>query len=71
MRIRRSPRVKVKDIFATVRKKMYPFKYGEERLVRVCDVGPRGFSFESEDPLEVGSSFRFEDQIPRYRPGAA
>lgn len=50
---RSSPRVKVKDIPAVIRRRAFPFRLGSTESAKVIDIGPKGLTLACEAPLET------------------
>lgn len=64
---RSSPRVKVKDISAKIRRRGFLFSHGKESVVRIVDMGPKGLSFEFDRPVDPDTRFDLVLQIPGKR----
>ncbi len=64
---RSSPRVKVRDIPAVIRRKGFPFSLGREEPARVIDIGPGGLSLACESALEPDTRLALTVMIPGKR----
>ena len=64
---RSSPRVKVKDIPATIRRKGFPLTSGKPEPATVVDIGPRGLSLVCESTLEPDTRLAMTLLIPDKR----
>ncbi len=64
---RSSPRIKVKDISAKIKKRGFFFGHGKEQLVKIIDIGPNGLSFEFTQIVDPDTQFDFVLIIPKVR----
>ncbi len=64
---RSSPRVKVRDIPAVIRRKGFPFSLGREEPAKVIDIGPGGLSLACESPLDPDTRLALTVIIPEKR----
>lgn len=64
MQGRSSPRVKVRDIPARIRRRGFPFRLGREERAQVIDIGPRGLSLVCASPLEPNTRMALTLMIP-------
>ena len=64
---RSSPRVKVKDIPATIRRKGFPLSLSKPEPARVVDIGPGGLSLVCESTLEPDTRLAMTVVIPDKR----
>ena len=67
MQGRSSPRMKVTDIPAMVRRRGLPFRRGREEYARVIDIGPKGLSLACESPMEPDTRLSLTVMIPDKR----
>ncbi len=67
MQGRSSPRVKVRDIPATIRRKGFPFTLGKAEPARVVDIGPKGLSLSCESTLVPDTRLALTVIIPDKR----
>lgn len=65
---RSSPRVKVRDIPATIRRRAFPFSLAKEEAARIIDIGPGGLSLVCDCPLETDTRLNLTVMIPEKRP---
>lgn len=65
---RSSPRVKVRDIPATIRRRAFPFSLAKEEAAKVIDIGPGGLSLVCDCPLEPDTRLNLTVMIPEKRP---
>jgi DNA-binding XRE family transcriptional regulator len=61
---RSSPRVKVRNIPATIRRKVFTFSLGRPESARVVDIGPGGLSLTCESTLEPDTRLALTVIIP-------
>jgi hypothetical protein len=64
---RSSPRVKVRDIPATIRRKRFPLTPGRPEPSKVIDIGPKGLSLVCESTLEPDTRLAMTVDIPDKR----
>ncbi len=64
---RSSPRVKVRDIPATIRRKGFAFSLGKAEMARVVDIGPKGLSLCCESTLAPDDRLALAVIIPDKR----
>ncbi len=64
---RSSPRIKVKDISAKIKKRGFLFGHGKEQLVKIIDIGHSGLSFEFTQIVDPDTQFDFVLIIPKVR----
>ncbi len=64
---RSSPRVKVRDIPATIRRKGFPFYLSRTEPAKVVDIGPKGLSLACEFTLEPDTRLALTVIIPDQR----
>ncbi len=67
MQGRSSPRVKVRDIPATTRRKGFPLTLSRAEPARVVDIGPKGLSLVCESTLEPDTRLAMTLIIPDKR----
>lgn len=65
---RSSPRVKVRNIPARMRRRGFLFRLGREEPARVIDIGPKGLSLVSESALEPNTRLALTVMIPNSQP---
>ncbi len=63
MRRRSSPRIKVKDLYAKVKKGRL-FSRSKKNRARIIDIGPKGMSIEIEEVVAQETKFFFVIDIP-------
>jgi hypothetical protein len=64
---RSSPRVKVRDIPATIRRKSFPLTLSRPETAQVVDIGPKGLSLVCESTLEPDTRLAMTVIIPDKR----
>ena len=64
---RSSPRVKVRDIPATIRRKGFPLTLSRPEPAKVVDIGPKGLSLVCESTLEPDTRLAMTIIIPDKR----
>jgi hypothetical protein len=64
---RSSPRVKVRDIPATIRRKGFPLTLSRPEPAKVIDIGPKGLSLVCESTLEPDTRLAMTVIIPDKR----
>lgn len=67
MQGRSSPRVKVRDIPVTIRRKGFPLTLSRAEPARVVDIGPKGLSLVCESTLEPDTRLAMTLIIPDKR----
>ncbi len=64
---RSSPRVKVKNVPATIRRKCFAFNVGRSEPAKVIDIGPGGLSLVCQFRVEPGTRLTLTVTIPEDR----
>jgi DNA-binding XRE family transcriptional regulator len=65
---RSSPRIKVRNIPAIIRRRGFPFKRGRQEPAKVIDIGRRGLCLVCESPLDPDTRLALTVMIPDKRP---